>query len=139
MTTSVRYKSVTNATGAALTAAGVPSGDGVDKLSRTIKRTFAAADIGIEAGKTQHASGCIIDVLPTGTNVLSIKGAAFKVTAGAARGMDNLTLSAGTQIASLSYSVDTSLNVRVVDAGNNATVQLAATDYVVIELVIGPS
>jgi len=138
MTTSVRYKLVTNTTGAALTAAGVPAGDGDDKLYRVIERVFAAADIGNGAGQTQNAGGCIVDVLPAGTNALILEGAAYKVNAGAARRLDNLTLAAGAQIASLSYSIDANNAVRVVDAGNNATVQLAANDYVVIKLTIGP-
>ena len=139
MSTSVRYKLVTNNTGAALTAVGVNSGDGDDKLYRVIKRVFAAADIGANAGQTQEAHGCIVDILPPGTNVLALEGSAYKVNAGAVRRLDNLTLNAGAQIASLSYSVDVNSAVRVVDAGNNAAVQLAANDYIVIKLTIGPN
>lgn len=136
MTTASRYKSVTNGTGAALTVAGVDQTDGNDRLVRTVVRPYAAADIGAGAGQTQNAGGCIIDALPVGTNVLAIIAQTFR----AGRSIDNLTLNAGAQIASLTYSYNAADGtIRVVDAGNNAAVLLVAGDITMATLLLGPA
>ena len=140
MTTTVRFKEVLNTTGAALTSAGVASNDGDEKALKKIKRVLVAADIGANAGQTQHGQGCLVDVLAPGTTVISLSGESFKVSnATERRRLDNLTLNSGAQIASLKYFINASNEIRVIDAGNNAAVQLAAGDVVSVEIVTGYS
>jgi hypothetical protein len=54
----IRYGAVTNTTGAVLTSALLV--DGKEYSLRAVKRTFAVADIGANAGQTQHAAGCLV-------------------------------------------------------------------------------
>lgn len=143
MTTAIRYKKVLNTTGAALAPAGISDkSDGNDKQYRIITRTLAAADIGAGPGQTQHAQGCIVDQLPPGTNVLSIKGLTYRLGVL----LDNTPWGTATQftgaltgIAQIAYSVNALNQVIVHDATALATLQLAADDEVIIKLIIGPS
>jgi len=71
MTTSVRYKFVQNATGAALTAATFPNQtDGDDKQSKMIRHPLVAADFGGGAGQIDNTGGLILDVMPINYNIL---------------------------------------------------------------------
>lgn len=79
MTTAIRYKDVRNTTGAILTIAGVPPGDGDDRAIRYIQRVWATADLGTAAGQLRHAGGAIADILPNlGSSVLSISGITYR-------------------------------------------------------------
>ncbi len=156
MPTASRYKSVTNTTGAALTVAGVPTGDGSDRSTRVIKRTLAAIDCGTEAGKTRHALGCIVDVLQTGPNIggtaqpainiLNLSGAAWKLVPAAAgrpityRRLDNHVDALAAHIANIQYFFYPSDNtIRVYDGGNDVSTILATGDYIEVELTFGPN
>ncbi len=155
MSTSSRFKLVSNSTGAALTTAGIAVGDGNDRSTRTIKRTLSASDIGNTAGKTQHELGCIIDVLQSGPNIsgtvqpginiLNLSGASWrKMDASGARPISYKRLDGttddGTNVASLQYFFyPTDNTIRVFDGGADAAVQLADNDYVEVELTFGNS
>lgn len=163
MTASVRFKNVQNTTGAALTTAGVASGDGDDRSYRLITRPLVAADIGTGAGQTQHALGCIIDVLPgglpigstsqPGVNILDLSGASWKAVAAAGgrpacfKRLDNMITRGAAnivgEIAEIEYFFyPTDNTIRVYDAGGvagNATAALAAGDYVEVLLTFGPN
>lgn len=142
MSTSVRYKEITNATGAVFSSANLPAGgDGNDKQYRIIKRTLAAIDVGTDTGKTRGTDGCIVDQLPASANVLSIEGSTYR----AGKLLDSFSVyTPGTDVptffqAVINYSVNASKQVIVKDAGGDATVHLAANDVVIIKLVIGPT
>lgn len=148
MTDSVRYKFIKNTTGAAITTAtAFPYlNDGDDKTRRVIKRLLTADDIGTGAGQTQHADGVIVDVVPTGYNVLLATVMPLHTAYNAPRTeYDNLT----NQLLSINGGASTFITfdivwwihsdntLRVHDKGG-AGAKLAANDLLVCELVIGP-
>jgi hypothetical protein len=134
MTASVRYKVVTNTTGAALTAAGIVGNDGDDKQYKVIARRLTAADIGNAAGQTQNATGALVYALPEGSkaaSVLLVKGVTYRN----GRMIDNLVNAAAANIPNFAYR-QVGLNIVVLDTAGTG-MQLAADDLVVVELVIG--
>ena len=141
MGTAVRFKSITNTTGAALTTDGITDKtDGRDKQYRIIQRTLSADDIGTGSGETQHANGCLVEQLPTGANVLSIEGQTFR----GGVSIDSLSaFTSGTPDtffqAGIEYFVNASNQVMVKDTGQDASVQLEEDDVIIIKLVIGPT
>jgi hypothetical protein len=154
MTSAVRYKTVLNATGAALTVSGVTNSnsDGIDKQQRVVKRVYAAADIGTGAGQTRNAGGCIIDVLPTGTNVLMFEAITYYVGSDADETyieiLDNRTIGSvdeplqpSTVVGRsyLAYALDTSGVMRVYDGGEGAGCIIALNTFTVIKYTIGQS
>lgn len=59
MTSTVRHRDITNATGAVVAAGGAVISYGQDYALETVTRTLAAIDVGSSAGKIQHAAGMI--------------------------------------------------------------------------------
>lgn len=60
----MRHAVQTNTTGAPLTKSSLK--DGRDYKELSIERVFAAIDVGTEAGKTQHADGCLLGTIEGG-------------------------------------------------------------------------
>lgn len=146
MTTALRYQLVQNTSNpaAVMTAETAPPGDGSDRSYRVIERILAAIDVGAEAGKTQNASGCIVAVLPAGTNILVLEGRSYKQTVNGPppqfRLADNMSDAAIDHIANITYWFNTADNtIRVRDYAADAAVQLAANDIIVINLTFGPN
>ncbi len=146
MTTSVRYKFVKNATGAALTATTFPmQGDGDDRQFRVVKHVLVAADIGTGAGQTGHASGMILDVLSSTTNPLWVLGFVSRPTA-AVSGMvpyhniDNASFTPAVPVTQIQaqFGIDANNVVRMIDANVAAgTAALAVGDVVTALIFIG--
>lgn len=60
----LRHAEQKNITGAPLTKSDLK--DGRDYKELSIERLFAAIDVGTEAGKTQHAAGCLVGTIEGG-------------------------------------------------------------------------
>ena len=60
----LRHAEQKNTTGATLTKSNLK--DGRDYKLLSIERVFAAIDVGAEAGKTQHAAGCLVGTIEGG-------------------------------------------------------------------------
>jgi hypothetical protein len=71
MTSVIRYTEVVNATGAVFTPVAALTTSGKEGTLKHYKRTFAAIDIGTEAGKTRSDDGCLL-VTITGATIKDI-------------------------------------------------------------------
>ena len=145
MTTSVRYKKVDNALGAALTLANFPyTNDGDDRQLKFLKRTIAAADIGTAAGQIGHASGAIVDVCPPTTNVLWAQLFVFRpltAVAGAIpyKNLQGVTVPVATPLTQFQVQclLGTDNTIRAIDAAQGGTAAIAAGDVITALVLIG--
>lgn len=77
MSTAIRYKFIKNTTGAVI--ANMPiTNDGDDRKSIIVRRVLAAGDTGTAVGQIGHADGMSVDTMPSGSNVLFVKGSAYR-------------------------------------------------------------
>lgn len=137
MVASVRHSVFANATGAVVAAGGATVEKGQDYATHTISRTLAAIDVGVGAGKTQHASGMIFaefqGVLAKAVISISVFRAGVLFMAGGD--------AATTVVAKPKYTI-TDANgvstVRLVDTAAGVGL-LAANDVVVMAIVVGNS
>lgn len=141
MTTSTRYKFVKNALGVPLTIANFPvTNDGDDRQTKTVKRVLSAADIGTAAGQIGNASGCIVDVIPSGYNVLWVEGLTWRplTAVGGAKPymlMDNNVIAA--TIVEIEYMLGLDNTIRAIDVGQGGGSALAIGDIITVKLTIG--
>jgi hypothetical protein len=141
MTTVVRYATVTNTTGAALTSALLV--DGKEYALRSVKRTFVAADIGAGAGQTQHANGCLIAQF-SGCFIKDVVHFSMFRDLSADGFLDILdgfhNVANVAHLFQVGWKIGTdgqSLYLR--DAGNNAATQLVAADILQVLVLTGNS
>jgi hypothetical protein len=141
MTLSIRYKEVTNTTGAPLTPAGISPSDGDDKQYRITTRILTAADIGANPGQSQDPEGCLIDVLRSG-HFHEVKCATYRD----GRLLDNVSDAGSTHRAYIIYGFDdeatdgdgnTYTRIEFSDQGTDDDVRLEAGDIIVATIFIG--
>ena len=142
MTSAVRYKEVVNTTGVPLTVAAIPPGDGIDRLSRVIKRLWATADIGTNLGQVRHAGGAIIGTLGPNDNVLSFQGLTYRPAGGIYQLIDNSSIEDGEGawdgVIELDYFInDADKTVRLHDDASDPLEYLAQGDITIMTLIIG--
>lgn len=129
---------VANTTAAVIPAGGALIQYGQDYATETVSRTLAAIDVGVGAGKTQHAEGMIF---------AEFKGAIIKQVIALTVLRPNGTfkysfLGTDAKIATVGFKI-TLVNglstLRLQDSATDATSLLAADDIVVATLVLGNS
>lgn len=137
MTTSVRYSTLTNTTGAAVVAGGATINQGQDYAEQYVDVTLAAADIGTSAGQTRHAAGMIFAEF-TGAVVKRVTAKIMR-TAG---GFDYQFLGTDAVTANIGFSITTAngiSTVRLKDLPTGAAGYLAAGDHIVALVELGNS
>jgi hypothetical protein len=134
----LRYAKQGNATGAALVSALIVHGQ--DYTLKSIKRTLTAADVGANAGQTQHANGCLIaqfqgakikDVIHF--SVFHLDGAEWNIIFD---GKHNPADASHRSSIGWKLSADSS-SLYVRDRSNNAATLLTAADYIQALIVLG--
>lgn len=141
MTTSARYKFVKNTLGVPFTTNNFPSNnDGDDKKVRLVKRILTASDIGTAAGQVGHAQGAILDVVPSGSNVLMIEGSTYR-RLDAVAGFIPISLldngEVGNGRADIAYALGTDNTIRLIDYAYVSDAAVAAGDIVMVRITIG--
>ena len=126
MTTAVMFMTLANATGAVLTDASVKQGkfNGL----KVIQRTLSASDIGVAAGKTIDANGCLC-FTPSGCKVKGVLSVSvFSANSG--------SMKTSAQIKPV-IRADGSIAIRD-EAADLQAASIAAGDVVTITFVTGP-
>ena len=138
MVSSVRYRAITNTSGAAVVAGGALIQYGQDLAKEAVTVTLAAQDIGGGAGQTLHANGMICAEFK-GAQIKQVISAVVLRTAGGFKyeflGTDAVTANFGFSITN-SGGVST---LRLKDLPTGAAGRLIAADEVVVSLVLGNS
>ena len=138
MTSSVRYREITNATGAAVVAGGALIDFGKDLATETVNVVLVAADVGAGAGQTQHANGMIFAEFQGAEIKQVISQVVLRTAAGfsyAFLGTDAVTANYGFSIT----NVGGKSTLRLKDIPTGAAGRLAVGDEVVVTMSIGNS
>jgi len=142
MTSVIRYAEVTNGTGAVLTTTTGLVIDGKDGGHKAFKRVLAAIDVGTDAGKTRDntdpTGGCLVATVK-GAKIKAVTGFQVFRPAVATNATFNYVQGAtadhffkyGYRISADGYSL------YLHDAGDDAATQLAANDFIAVNLVLG--
>jgi hypothetical protein len=138
MTSSVRYREITNTTGAVVAVGDALINFGKDIATETVSRTLAAADIGTGAGAVRHANGMIFAEFE-GAQIKQVISQVVLRTAGGFKyvfmGTDAVSANYGFSIT----NVGNKSTLRLKDLPTGAAAYLAAGDEVVVTLSIGNS
>jgi hypothetical protein len=138
MTSSIRYREITNTTGVAVLPGGALINFGKDIATETINVTLAAADVGAGAGQTQNANGMILAEFKGAQIKQVISTVVLRTAAGFAYeflGTDAVSANYGFSIT----NVDTISTLRLKDLPTGAAGRLAAGDEIIVTLSIGNS
>lgn len=139
MVASVRYRAITNTTGAVVAPGDAIISYGQDHAFEAVERTLAAIDVGAEAGKIRHAGGMIFAEFQGSPIKSIISVTVYRPTGDPAVNMVWLGTDAATAAYGVTYSTVNGLNtIRFYDEGG-AAAQLAAGDIVVVAVALGNS
>lgn len=137
MVSSVRYRPITNATGAVVVAGAAKIGYGQDFSMETVERTLAVIDVGNNAGKTQHAQGMIFAEFSGAVikNVVSVE--VFRT----ANGFDYEWLGTDAATLKIGYSITNAGGVSTLRLQDSSTAAafVASGDRVVVTVLLGSS
>lgn len=144
MTSVVRYASVLNSTGAVFT---ITNEKGLIDMGKnygikTFRRTFAAADIGTDAGQTRDTTdpttGCLL-VQITGALIKDIVSwQLFRPTTAANQSFNQVMYATADHYFKHGWRVTGQRQaLYLFDMGDDASTRIAANDFVVFSLLIG--
>jgi hypothetical protein len=114
--------------------------DGKDFTLKVIRRDFVAADIGVNAGQTQHADGCLVAQIQ-GAHIDSVVHFSIFRTDGTQwhNIMDGKISPDRTpaNIQKIGWKISNDkLSLYARDGGNNVAVQLVANDYIYVFMLV---
>lgn len=142
MTSSVRYTSITNSTGAVLTTATGLIIDGKDGGLKVFRRVFAAIDVGTDAGKTRDntnpTKGCLVCTI-LGSKIKEIISLSLFKPTNATNQVFNQTLFA-TDAHYYRYGWRISpdeTSLYIFDIGDDGTTQITENDFLTVALITG--
>lgn len=138
MTSTVRYSTTTNTTGAVVVAGGASINQGQDYAEQYVDVTLTAADVGTGAGQTRHAAGMIFAEF-TGAVV---KRVTADIIRPGANSFDYIFVGADDVAANIGFSITTAngkTTVRIRDAATAGGGQVAANDHIVALIELGNS
>lgn len=138
MTTSVRYSTLTNATGAAVIAGAAAITQGQDYAEQCVDVTLTAADVGTGAGQIRHAAGMIFAEF----NGAVVKRVTADIIRPGANSFDYIFLGADDVAANIGFSVtyaNGKSTVRIRDGATAGGGQVAANDHIVALIELGNS
>jgi hypothetical protein len=142
MPSEIRYSDIFNTTGAVLTTATGLVIDGKDGGVKAFKRSFAAIDIGVEAGKTRDATdptkGCLVCQVSGAT----IKGVLvmdlYRPTDATNQSFNQKLYASAGHFFRFGWRTSTDgRGLYIYDIGDDAATRIAANDFLMVAIITG--